>query len=131
MSRRRRFLLIALPVALVLLGVSAWVLWPRHPQATAITLENAKRIRPGMRLAEVSAILGGPPRHEITGMVNYCLDDIEGVDRNDPRQVEWLSDEALVLIFLDEQYRVQRCEPVAVEYEGNGIRALVRRWLRL
>jgi SmpA / OmlA family len=61
---RRRLLLLALPVALVLLGVSGWALWPRP---SAITRENFKKIEPGMTLAEVEAILGGPARSETWG----------------------------------------------------------------
>jgi hypothetical protein len=60
---RRHLLLFGLPVALVALGVWGWMLLPR----TAITPENAAKIKEGMTLAEVEAILGGPARDETTG----------------------------------------------------------------
>jgi hypothetical protein len=54
--KRRRPLLIALPVALVLVGGAAWAFWPR---TSAITRENAAKITIGMTLAEVETLLGG------------------------------------------------------------------------
>jgi hypothetical protein len=59
----RRLLLLALAAGLVALTVAAWLLLPR----TAITRENAAKIRPGMTLAEVEAILHGPARDESSG----------------------------------------------------------------
>lgn len=61
MAKRRR-VTFAVLVALVLLGVSVWWLWPR--EQSAITRANAEKIHVGMTLAEVQAILGGPPRME-------------------------------------------------------------------
>ena len=55
----RRLLLLALPVALVLIGLG-WMLCPRP----SVTWENAAKIREGMTRSEVEAILGrrpGPP----------------------------------------------------------------------
>jgi hypothetical protein len=63
MSSRRRLLLCGLPATAVVVALVLWLLWPR----TAITPENAAKIRAGMTLAEVEAILGGPPRTEATG----------------------------------------------------------------
>jgi hypothetical protein len=63
MSSRRRLLLFGLPATAVVVALVLWLLWPR----TAITPENAAKIRAGMTLAEVQAILGGPPRSEATG----------------------------------------------------------------
>jgi hypothetical protein len=58
--RRRRLLLVGL-AAVAVVGVAiAFVLLVPHPHA-GITLENNERIRPGMTLEEVEAILGGPP----------------------------------------------------------------------
>src|SRR5690349_6879996 len=61
MNRRRVFLLLLAPVIGLVIGI--WMLWSR----TAITPANAARIQPGMTLAEVAAILGGPARDESTG----------------------------------------------------------------
>jgi hypothetical protein len=56
----RRLPLLALSAAIVLAGVGCWLVWTR----TAITTENAAKIRNGMTRAEVEQILGGPPRAE-------------------------------------------------------------------
>jgi hypothetical protein len=53
--RGRKLLVVVLAV---LVAVGAFVLWPRPDR---ITRENCERIREGMSLAEVEAILGGPP----------------------------------------------------------------------
>jgi hypothetical protein len=58
----RRLLRFAVLVALILFGVSAWELWPRDQ--SAINRVIAEKIRVGMTLSEVQAILGGPPRTE-------------------------------------------------------------------
>jgi hypothetical protein len=114
MPRRHRFLLLSLAAVVVGLAPGAWLLWPR----TAITWENAAKVRPGMTLDEVEAILGGPARHGTTGPVSYCLTGVEGFDPGVPRPPEWVSDEVLVMVYLDANHRVQRCVPVAVRREG-------------
>src|SRR5437868_999234 len=96
---RRRLLLLALPVALVLLGVGAWVLWPR----TAITVENGDRIREGMTRAEVESILGGPERIEATGPVKYGNGAAE---RTHAQPGMWMSDHALILMHFDDAGQV-------------------------
>src|SRR3954452_22547582 len=62
MTRRRRRLFLSYGGIVVALAV-AWVLWPRP---VGITRENAARIKQGMTLSEVKAILGGPGRIEAT-----------------------------------------------------------------
>ncbi len=64
--RKRKLLLGSLAGALVLTGVAAFVLWPRPRR---ITEENFARIKQGMTLAEVEAILG-PPGDYTTGPVS-------------------------------------------------------------
>jgi hypothetical protein len=64
MSRRKRVFLLSLPVALVLLGLAVFRLWPR---TTVITPESFAHLRVGMPRAEVEGILGGPPRDESSG----------------------------------------------------------------
>jgi hypothetical protein len=66
MNRQRALLVGLLGVALAT-GATAWLLWPR----TAVTRENAPKVRVGMPLAEVEAILGGPARDEATGPVTW------------------------------------------------------------
>src|SRR5262245_10801883 len=64
MTRRTRcLLLLALPAPVLAVGLVAWLLQP-SPPPSAINLENAAKIRVGMTLAEVEALLGGPARNE-------------------------------------------------------------------
>jgi hypothetical protein len=128
MTRRRRFLFLALPVVLVLLGVGAWVLWPK-PQVTAITRDNAERIQPGMTLAEVEAILEGPARDETGGRcwTTYISSTlfVHAIDAQ-----EWIGDECAVAVWFHDGR-------VAFRHLGDVVprdERLVdkfRRWLRL
>lgn len=59
---KRRLLAFGVPLALILLGLSAWVVWPQ--ERSAITRVNVAKIQLGMTLAEVESILGGPARME-------------------------------------------------------------------
>jgi hypothetical protein len=78
--------LLGLGMALIglALAVTDWVMGP-HPGATEA---NARRIRPGMTLAEVEAILGGPGRHS--------LGDGEGGCRWD--HYSWVGSDTLIII---------------------------------
>jgi hypothetical protein len=121
MSRRtRRLLPLVLLVATVPLAVAAWLLWP----PTAITPKNAERIRPGMTLAEVEAILGGPARDEAPKQPP--LVNIQSVrpDR------EWNSDQVSVCVFLDAAGRVRECRAFLVPRPPGPVDRL-RRWLGL
>jgi hypothetical protein len=79
---RRRLLLFGLPIALVVLGVALWLLWPR---SSAITPENYERIQGGMTFEQVQAILGGPPG-------NYGVHDPRIVQSRDAIDVARLAD---------------------------------------
>jgi hypothetical protein len=113
-NRRRWLLVLAAAGAAIALAVGSW---PRLPR-TAITWENAAKVRPGMTLDEAEAALGGPARHDATGRVSYCLTGIEGFDPAAPRPPEWVSDEVLVMVYLDASHRVQRCVVVPVRRES-------------
>jgi hypothetical protein len=63
MTARRCLLVFGLLPGVLALGAGVLLLWPR----TAITRENAAKIKEGMTLAQVEALLGGPPRSETTG----------------------------------------------------------------
>src|SRR4051812_18163811 len=60
---RRRWLLLGMVVAAAVLAAGLWLI---QPPRSAINGENAAKIRRGMTLAEVEAILGGPPRADST-----------------------------------------------------------------
>lgn len=60
----RRILIGILLLSLVLLAGYGLLWWRFVPPASAINRANAMKITPGMTLAEVEAILGGPARDE-------------------------------------------------------------------
>src|SRR4051812_40868610 len=79
MLTRRRVLVFGIPGAFVAGLVITWLLWPR----TAITADNAAKVREGMTLAEVEALLG-PARDESTGPLAAEL--TEAIDDPDERE---------------------------------------------
>jgi hypothetical protein len=98
---RRRFLFLSLAAAVVALAIGVWLLWPR----TAITRENAEKIRLGMTLAEVEAILGGPPGN-YTGV--FFKRDVSvplTVEGSAGRQ-QWTDTRGVVIVFFDKQEKV-------------------------
>jgi hypothetical protein len=126
---RRRLLLLALPVALVLLGVGALVLWPR----TSITRENAEKIEEGMTLAEVEALLGGPARNESGLPDNFINDAFVNVDAcGTPPFAErrWASPGYVVIVSFDGSGRVTRHSHADFDVDRSPLDKL-RRWLRM
>jgi hypothetical protein len=69
------------------LGVAAFAAW-LYLTRTAITEDTAIRIRPGMTLAEVEAILGGPARDESTGPLIAVLPWQDGDDDDSHEMLE-------------------------------------------
>jgi hypothetical protein len=136
---RRRLLLFALAGPVVLLGVGAWLLCPR----SAITRENAARLRPGMYLAEVEAILGGPARDERTGLVDGDYADCEygrfmgwwlldTWDRaHGEQEQEWASDSVMIRVYLNDSHKVISTYSVNVRRVFQSPLDMLRRWLRL
>jgi outer membrane protein assembly factor BamE (lipoprotein component of BamABCDE complex) len=122
MTRRRLlvFGLLATMTGLGVLGVGGWLLWPR----TAITRENAAKIREGMTLAEVEAILGGPPRDETTGPIRF--DEVTPV-RDESRK--WWSDRVCIQVIFDENGRVMNADSDSLHRVGPL--DMLRRWLHL
>lgn len=126
MPRRRRFLVLSLAAILVGLGVGLWLLWPH----TAITHENADRIQPGMTLAEVEAILGGPARDETGG--RFWINQLGSTLflGNSPESQQWVSDECAVAVwFTDGHVAFHRLDFVVPKDETPLDK--LRRWLRL
>jgi hypothetical protein len=73
MTRRHTHVLLGTIAALLLVSVVASiVLWPR----TAITRENALKIRVSMTLQEVEELLGGPARDETNDGLGLMTIDI-------------------------------------------------------
>ena len=121
--RLYRTLLIAAPSTLVAVGLGIWLLWPH----SAISRANFDKLKVGMTLTEVEAILGGPARDEFTGHIaadvaqdNDVFADFvsqwserDAVDRfhdlfpSPPLNVRyWKSDETVVLVILSVESRV-------------------------
>jgi hypothetical protein len=121
---RRRLLLLALLVALVLVGGAAWGLWSRP---SSITLENAAKLHNGMTLMEVETILGGPSRDESTGPLNL---DFTGSMPNEKFHCRWISNEVLILVCFDTEDRViyAEFEPVHL-LPVESLFERFRRWL--
>jgi hypothetical protein len=122
---RRRLLLLALPVAVALVGVGGWMMWPRP---SAITKENIAKVQPGMTLTKVEAIVGGPARDEMDG--NSCvlyppIGMIVGLQRR-----QWVGPEvAIQIVFGDDGVLAMQCgltNPVE-----ETLRQRLCRWLRL
>jgi hypothetical protein len=104
---RRRKLLVVL-TGLVVVAAVAVVLWPPTDPASRITQENFERIKPGMTMAEVTAILGPPGDYKTpdspiefhTGEVPTFGSMMTPVDG--PKRVEiWDSDMACTRIEVD------------------------------
>jgi hypothetical protein len=81
MTTRRRLLVFGLPVALLLLGVGVWLLGSAPAVTSSITMENAARIKGGMTLEEVEAILRDPGKALNAGdNPNSCWISWQGPD---------------------------------------------------
>jgi hypothetical protein len=139
-TRRTRLLLFALPGALVATMLAAWVLWPR----TAITRENAAKIQPGMTLAEVEAILGGPARDEAMGPLvldqngarpdaEAMLDELHFVlgRLGSPPLLQWQSNQVAIVLQFDAAGRVTECHTLPLCRGDESPLDRLRRWLGL
>jgi hypothetical protein len=143
MTRRtRRLLLFGLPTAVVVVLLAVWLLWPR----SALTRENAAKIREGMTRAEVEALLGGPARNESTGLTNP---DIRTPDAAEHSRVEtqmaermlevaaggtvwgWTSDRVAVHVRFDEAGRVSVVEVFPLRRAAEDPLDRLCRWLGL
>ena len=147
MTTRRRLLVFGLLAGLLVLGAGFWLLWPR----TAITLENAAKVRPAMTLDEVEFILGGPPRSDETGPTSIYYYEVDEVD--EPQRIpepysfgptpgpfdrhawfkaySWRSDCAMVTVGLTDWGRVEWIIAIPCHRHHEGSIAKLRHWLRL
>jgi hypothetical protein len=121
----RRTLLVAL-AGLAIIAAVAVVLWPPIDPASRITQENFERIKPGMTMAEVTAMLGPPGDYENPDSpVKFHTGDgptfgsmMTPVDG--PKSVEiWDSDTAFVSIEVDSSDTV-RWGTFAPQHVPNG-----------
>lgn len=110
MSRKRLIVFLSL-ATVAIVGLAA--VWPR----TAITRENAARIKVGMTRQEVETILGGPPREEGG---HYPVFMVSG-----PPREEWATPAIVIFVFFDGDGTV---DSVQVDHD-DGLLAFIRRLL--
>ena len=117
MCRRRVLLGLG---ALILLGAAAWVTTSLLPtkQKHNITEDGYERIKKGMTLAEVEAIMGGPAGNYTNGQYDRGFAIAGGAayyplnEENPPRVEEWIGEERRVGVVI---YRDQ----VLTKYWGE------------
>jgi hypothetical protein len=142
-----RHLVLGLAVVAVSLAVVTWLSGPR----TAITVASAATIEPGMTLAEVESLLGGPAWDETTGQVALDQDDTPAggapdliralrvrqqfylIDSLtlDPRVPRWQSNHVLVGVRFDAEGRVADFYAFPMRSVNEGPLDRLRRWLGL
>jgi hypothetical protein len=115
--RQRRYLFLSLAAIVVLTVVAspAWLAWPH----TAITRQNAGRIRRGMTRQEVEVILGGPPREEGG---HYPVFGTAGLPWE-----EWATPDIVIFVTFDDNGRVAGM----AAFHDDGLIDAIRRLLRL
>jgi hypothetical protein len=118
-KRTRRLLLLGPPATLAAIALAALLLWP----STAITRANAARIKAGMTLAEVEAILGGPARNE-SGLPDRFI----AVTRRREDKC-WVTSRDIVIVVFDDAGRVIQHSEFPMH--GGGFLDMLRRWLGL
>jgi hypothetical protein len=132
--KRRRFLFVALLIVMVVLSLGVCLLPPR----TAITRDNAERIRLGMTLADVEEILGGPERDETTGPTERDP-NFDGPEFNqeylagkpDPSMYAWQADRVAILVLIGPDNRVVDFAIRLSRRTQETMLDMLRRWLRL
>ena len=127
--RQKFFFLLSL--GLVCLGVILAVFASR-PQS-AITRENAARIKMGMTLAEVESILGGPTRDETSGRVVPDDDDLWAHGRINIllsiSQSGWRSDYVYISVDTDFEGHVTDIYTYPLRRHRDSPIEMIRRWL--
>jgi hypothetical protein len=133
MTTRRRLLVFGLLASLLALG-AFWLLWPlwQPESASEISTENAARIRTGMTLAEVEAILGGPPRRVGNGgpPTIKALQDRLGLSHLRGAKL-WRSNYAIIWVEFGTDERVIAFACAPVRYQNVSRLDTIRRWLGL
>jgi hypothetical protein len=142
MNRKRWALVLMLVACAGVFG--GWLIWPR----SAITRENAAKIKVGMTLAEVEMILGGRGRDESTGLLIGDDDDLPEVAAFGGRlhyfcgswsfdavqnwvPTEWANNHLVIVVYLDDEGRVGCYRAYPARRVQESILDILRRWLRL
>jgi SmpA / OmlA family len=130
MTRRRVLLLVPVAVAVALIA-AGWLLWPRP---SAITEENARKIKEGMTRTDVEAILGGSARDDTGGTgqsVYFCTapDDVL-LKRAALPFVEWIGPTCAIAVEFEGD-NVVSVQAGVTRHRDASVIQRVRRWLRL
>lgn len=139
MPRRRRFLLVFLAAVLAGLAFGVWLLWPPEP-VSEINQEHAARIRPGMTLAEVEAILGGPARREGDGPIEpdyEAFASVADLEQHLKATVRltgrgaklWRSHRAMIWVAFNADGRVCETTWCPARFQRHAALELIRQWL--
>ncbi len=99
-----RRLLLALGVALAVL-VAPGAIWWFLPPRPGVTAANCARIKKGMRLEEVEAILGGPPGVYRDGQ---RLEPYPGLYLSEDGETEWMSEAGIAVVWFRGDGTVRR-----------------------
>lgn len=101
---KNRLVRLAVMVFLALLAGAAalWLIaafWATGPNRPGISFENFEKIRAGMPKKQVEAILGGPPRWEISGELPeeaalYCVGNVVS-------PAEWWGRRGVISVYYD------------------------------
>lgn len=132
MKNRRRFVVYCLPATVAFL-VGLWVTWPR----SAITKDNADRLRNGMTLEQVEAVLGGHARDETSGRVVQDLPDgseapvFHSTLNAIPGIRHWVSDRWMIRVDFDLDDHVISWSATPVHRENAAALEMLRRLLHL
>jgi hypothetical protein len=90
------------------LGMTIWLFWPPPRQQSAVTHESFERIRPGMTLSELEALLGGPghPDHsDHLDRSDLCPLIHPRLKARDPLRsvwMRWADERTTIWVLLDE-----------------------------
>jgi hypothetical protein len=112
---------LAVTVALVAVGV--YQAWPK-PVPPGVNRESFEKIRPGMSLAEVEAILGGPPTKEnFEGARDNLRLAKEGLWKRAllPAMVEWRDGDILIVLWFDPETEKVVQGPNAILGESSSL----------
>jgi hypothetical protein len=119
MKRRR---VVGLAVALALVAIVVYALWPRGPRPCRATFEQ---VREGMTYDEVCATVGGRPRNQFTGPIAA---DPGSTDTYAGADLWWAGDGGLA-VYYDGSGRVGRVQVFEVAHPSA--RSRLRDWLGL
>ena len=122
--RKPRYFWLAFAACLGLVVV--WLFRP-HPPAHRINQESYDKIQIGMSPEEVEAIFGVPPGSYSTKKGSVCLTCTPGFLAGQTTELDWISDEAVIQVWLNDEKKVIYCEGTL--FADETVFDQLRRWL--